>query len=256
MLGWKDVSNYRFNVVTLFEAVQLEWLVKWKSHEELSVLLNEHPDISWFMKNKAPLLKSTFEKIENMETSLKYSKELETSFILGLEDWIVYAVDPENYDKQEFNKWDNSELLSLTDFTNKTVIDIGSGTGSQTFRVAPVAKTVFSVEPVGNLRVYLKHKAKSLGFRNVFVVDGIMTDLPYPNNFSDIVMAGHVFGDYFEDELKEMNRVVKLGGMMILIPGNNDKDNDTHKFLMDNGFNYSSFLEPGDGMKRKYWKVK
>ena len=35
---------------------------------------------------------------------------------------------------------------------------------------------------------------------------------------------------------------------------NNDVDNDRHKYLVDKGFNWSSFMEPGDGMKRKYWK--
>ena len=256
MLGWKDVSNYNFNVITLFEAVQLEWLLEFKNHDVLSVLLNQYPDVSWHMKHKAPLLKHRIEEIEAMDTELEYSKELEKTFIQSMEDWIIYVVDPDNYDNQNHNKWDKNELLSITDFSDKTVIDIGSGTGVQTFRVAPFAKTVFSVEPVGNLRSYLKQKSKKLGYNNVYVVDGLMTDLPYPDDFCDIIMAGHVFGDYVEDEYYEMHRVVKPGGMIILIPGNNDVDNNVHKFLINKGFSFSSFLEPGDGMKRKYWKVK
>ena len=256
MLGWKDVSNYKFTVVTLFESIQLEWLVEWKSHDELGVLMREYPDVSWHMKHKAPHLKEKFEEIENQKTDLVYSRELEKNFVCSLEDWIIYVIDPECYDKQDHNKWETSELLSLIDFNDKTVIDIGSGTGSQVFRVAPLAKTVYSVEPVGNLRMYIKDKAKKFGYSNVYVVDGTMTDLPYPDNFIDVVMAGHVFGDHVQKEYDEMYRVVKPGGMIILIPGNNDKDNDIHEFLMDKGFEYSSFLEPGDGMKRKYWKKK
>jgi hypothetical protein len=44
--------------------------------------------------------------------------------------------------------------------------------------------------------------------------------------------------------------------MIILIPGNNDEDNETHEFLIRKGFNFASFLEPGEGMKRKYWLIK
>ena len=95
-----------------------------------------------------------------------------------------------------------------------------------------------------------------MGYGNIYVVDGLMNDLPFPDNFSDIVVAGHVFGDYMDEEFLEMHRVVKTGGMIILIPGNNDEDNETNAFLIQKGFKYSSFLEPGDGMKRKYWFVK
>lgn len=86
-------------------------------------------------------------------------------------------------------------------------------------------------------------------------MDGLITDLPFPDDFIDIVMGGHVFGDHPEDEYAEMVRVAKPGGMVILCPGNNDKDQGWHKFLVDQGFEWSRFEEPGDGIKRKYWKV-
>ena len=256
MLGWKDVSDYPFQVVTLFETVQLEWMLKWKKKEVLHVMLKKYPEVSWHIKHKAPHLKKAYEEVEKLETTFQYSKELEKKFVQTLEDWIIYVTDPEAYDKQEHNLWDKEELLSIIDCENKTVIDIGSGTGVQAFRVTERAKTVFCVEPIANLRTYLKDKAKSLGINNAYVVDGLITDLPYPDNFSDVVMTGHVFGDDIEEEYKEMHRVVKPGGQIILIPGNNDVDNDIHDFLMKKGFSYASFLEPGDGMKRKYWKRK
>ncbi|MFP4478712.1 MAG: class I SAM-dependent methyltransferase [Candidatus Izemoplasmatales bacterium] len=256
MLGWKDVSDYPFGVVTLFEPIQVEWLLKWKNQEQLSVLLKEYPEITWHIKMKLPESTEKIEELKNLETNLKYSKKLERDFVSSLEDWIIYVTDPDAYDKQSHNNWNTEELLSLIDFKEKTVVDIGSGTGSQVFRVAPLAKTVYAVEPIGHLRNYLKKKSKTLGYHNVFCVDGLMTDIPFPDHFCDVVMSGHVFGDYIIEEYEEMNRVVKAGGMIILIPGNNDEDNDIHKFLMDKGFYYGVFEEPGDGMKRKYWKIK
>jgi hypothetical protein len=43
--------------------------------------------------------------------------------------------------------------------------------------------------------------------------------------------------------------------MVILCPGNNDSDEGWHQFLVDQGFEWSRFEEPGDGIKRKYWKT-
>ena len=51
-------------------------------------------------------------------------------------------------------------------------------------------------------------------------------------------------------------RVTKKNGMIILCPGNNDEDNDIHKYLISKGFSWSVFEEPTDGNKRKYWKIK
>jgi ubiquinone/menaquinone biosynthesis C-methylase UbiE len=144
----------------------------------------------------------------------------------------------------------------LLNFTGKIVLDIGAGTGKLTLIAAQAgAFCVFAVEPVNNLRVYIKKKARNGDFSNVFVSDGLMTDLPFPDDFIDIAMSGHVFGDYPESEYQEMMRVVKSGGMVILCPGNNDKDNEVHAFLVNKGFRWSKFEEPEEGIKRKYWKL-
>jgi SAM-dependent methyltransferase len=256
MLGWMDLSKFDFKVLMLFEEVQLQWLFRWHDLDVIAVLLKKYPEVSNHIKYKAPSLRPEIEELENKECSIKYTPELERDLINKLEDWIVYVTEPHKYDEQSFNSWDSNELLSLVDFRGKTVIDIGSGTGSQTFRIAPYAETIFSVEPIGNLRLFIKNKRDALGYNNIFVVDGLMSELPFPDNFSHVVVAGHVFGDYMDEEFFEMHRVVKTGGMIILIPGNSDEDNETHDFLMQKGFNYSSFLEPGDGMKRKYWFIK
>ncbi|MDR0849855.1 MAG: hypothetical protein LBN07_00005 [Christensenellaceae bacterium] len=72
---------------------------------------------------------------------------------------------------------------------------------------------------------------------------------------ADIVMGGHVFGDHLQQELDELLRVTKPGGVIILILGNIDKDNAKHKFLLDRGFKFSKFYRPV-GLKRKYWLIK
>jgi ubiquinone/menaquinone biosynthesis C-methylase UbiE len=139
------------------------------------------------------------------------------------------------------------------DFTGKVVIDVGAGTGRLTLTAAPWAAHVFAVEPVANLRLYLKVQANARGLRNVFPIDGLITDIPFPDRFADITVGGHVFGDLPHEECRELWRVTKPGGMVILCPGNNDEDNAVHDLLVSQGFAWSRFEEPQDGMKRKYW---
>jgi hypothetical protein len=85
-------------------------------------------------------------------------------------------------------------------------------------------------------------------------LDGLITDIPFEDGFADVTMGGHVFGDHPEEECEELLRVTKAGGMVILCPGNVDKDNDAHRVLVSEGFSWSRFEEPEDGIKRKYWK--
>jgi ubiquinone/menaquinone biosynthesis C-methylase UbiE len=73
------------------------------------------------------------------------------------------------------------------------------------------AQAVFAIEPVGNLRQYMKDKAQNQDLSNFFTVDGLITEIPFPNNFADICMGGHVFGDAPEAEDTEMTRVTKAG---------------------------------------------
>lgn len=172
-----------------------------------------------------------------------------------INDWLVYVIAPQMYDYQPFLKWDDQELTSLVDFVGKIVLDIGSGTGRLAFLAAQNAFAVYPVEPVANLRLYIKAKANDLGLNNIYPVDGLITDIPFHDNFADITLGGHVFGDNSEEERRELERVTKLGGMVILCPGNNDKDNLAHKVLTTNGYSWSRFEEPEDGWKREYWKT-
>jgi hypothetical protein len=57
-------------------------------------------------------------------------------------------------------------------------------------------------------------------------------------------------------ERQELERVTQPGGMVILCPGNDDSDNAAHQELLDQGYHWSRFTEPGlhGGVKRKYWK--
>ncbi len=258
-LSWMDVSQLSFNSLLLLERAELGWIPDYMHvpEKELAIALRANPAVEWTFRQKCPKLNPWLDTIltrQPFSTDAVEIRNAEIAVMRSLVDWLVYAVDPSCYDAQPFLKWDSKELTSLIDFTGKLVLDIGSGTGRLALTAAPLAKTVFAVEPVGNLRIFLRSKAKTKGLTNVFPIDGLITEIPFPDEFADVTMGGHVFGDEPEAEWREMERVTKKGGMVILCPGNSDLGDDRHRFLLSQGCQWSRFEEPQGGWKRKYWK--
>ena len=256
---WMDISQLSFNSLLLLEQVQLGWLPGWLPETELALALRANPVVEWYFRHKCPKLNEWLNRVLTQAdpadcANLEKVRQAEITVMQAMNDLLVYAIDPSIYDAQPFLEWSSQELSSLADFTGKIVIDVGAGTGRLALIAAPAAEAVFAVEPVGNLRAFLKAKARSQGLKNVFPVDGLITDIPLPDEFADITMGGHVFGETLEAEFRELERVTKPGGMIILCPGNSDADNETQTYLVAQGFLWSRFEEPVDGMKRKYWK--
>jgi SAM-dependent methyltransferase len=258
---WMDVSHLPFNTLLLLEQVQLNWLPGWSLPEsEFKLALQANPIVEWYLRHKCTALDPWLDGLLSTRPDLSQHspdeiRQAEIEILASMTDLLVYATNPAIYDAQPFLNWDSAELLSLADFNGKTVIDVGAGTGRLTLPVAEKAATVFAVEPVTNLRKYLRDKARARNLENVFPVDGLITEIPFPNQFADVTMGGHVFGEYLKREYNELVRVTKPGGMIILCPGNNDQDNEVHSFLSAHDFAWSRFAEPRDGIKRKYWKT-
>lgn len=263
-LNWMDVSTLPFTAVALLERVQLRWMARSRPLEtaralDLAIALAAHPEIEWVMRHRAPEISPWLDAVlalpgATANHSAEEIRSAEVRVLASAVDWLVYALNPQIYEQQPFLAWESHELLDMADFRDRVVIDVGPGTGRQTFTVAPLARSVFAVEPSGNLRDYLRQKARKLAVCNVHIIDGLMTDLPFPDGFAHIVMSGHVYGDDPEAELAELLRVTQPEGWVLFCPGNSDVDNEAHAYLVSQGFKWARFEEPVDGMKRKYWR--
>ena len=258
-LGWLDVSKIDFNALLLFEPLHVRFISQRDPDENMGTALAAHPAVQWYLIQTYPPVKSFIEKclaLAKERPSAEELRQAETAVLDSMHDWLIYVLDPAQYDQLEFLGWEDVSLLGMADFRGKIVLDVGSGTGRLAFTVAPEAQVVFAVEPVANLRRFLWKKREQLGFSNVFPVDGAMEQLPFPDSFADIIMSGHVFGDNFDAEYFEMYRVVQDGGLILLHPGTNaNSENAAHEYLAGKGFEFDTFEEPGDGLKRKYWKT-
>lgn len=259
-VNWLDVTPLSFNTLLLLERVQIGWLPGWPPAKEMAIALHANPAVRWYLVHKNPAVKGWVDRICAEHAPAKDAETIraaEETIMRSMNDLMVYAVDPDVYANQKFLTYSDSELLEITDFKDKTVLDIGAGTGRLTFIAAKAgAKAVFAVEPVENLRVYIRAKAEEMGLSNVYAVDGILTHIPFYEDFAEVVMGGHVFGDFMEEEYAECMRVTKPGGLVIYHPGSTLRQTEAHDFLTGKGFTHKEFLEPPELIVRKYWKRK
>ncbi|NSW50995.1 MAG: methyltransferase domain-containing protein [Anaerolineae bacterium] len=258
-LNWLDVAPLSFNAMLLLERVQLSWLPGWLKEAELAIALHANPAVRWFFEHKCPEINDWVADLCSRIPPVDDAAVVrcaEEAVMRSVNDLLTYAVAPENYAAQEFLSYDDRELLELADFTGKIVLDIGAGTGRLTFIAAQArARAVYAVEPVGNLRHYLRQQAQLRQLPAVYAVDGTITHIPFHDQFADIVLGGHVFGDEMDAELAECQRVVKPGGQIIFCPGSARAEGKQHEYLLGHGFQYADFIEPPADHVRKYWKT-
>jgi ubiquinone/menaquinone biosynthesis C-methylase UbiE len=92
---------------------------------------------------------------------------------------------------------------------------------------------------------------------NIYVMDGFLDSLPLPDNSADFLMTSNAIGWNLEDELTEIERVVKHDGKAIHLMrtiGNKDKS-PIHDVLVSSkcGYTFTS-NESKEGVKYRYVK--
>jgi ubiquinone/menaquinone biosynthesis C-methylase UbiE len=108
-------------------------------------------------------------------------------------------------------------LREVLDWTGRTVLDLGCGTGFHLPRFAPDAAQVIGLEPHRDLLALAARRTRRLD--NVRLVHGSAQAIPLPDASVDLVQArwAYFFGPGCEPGLRELDRVVRRGGAACVV---------------------------------------
>jgi len=274
-LGWINPEDYSFNSFLLLERFQIRLMMEsggWRNNKDewkysMGVALNANPAVKWYFVHRCPECVDVVNDVTANATVITDEAEIRKAEIYALasvEDFVIHTT-PEkmNINCEYIYAWDKERLYELVDFKDKTVLDVGAGSGRLTFTAATYAKEVYASEPVGTLREFIRCKARIENITNVRVVEALVTSIPYPDSSFDIVMSGHVVGDDWDVEIAEMTRVCKSGGWLIDCPGDetragesndNEKQGEQQDELVKRGWEKMSYIGNSGGNVHRYRK--
>jgi SAM-dependent methyltransferase len=181
--------------------------------------------------------------------------QAEQDLLWEIGDMLVYDTAPELLDELPMNDWDFGVVTDLVDLDGKTVIDAGAGSGKVAFGAAGRARHVFAVEPVTRLREFMRDKAAASDTSNLFVLDGTLGAIPLPTDTADVLLTCRAIGWRLEEELVEIERVVKDGGSALHLglphpPSGHDL---RHRRLTEAGYSVVTYAE-GPEQRTSYRK--
>ncbi|NJJ39726.1 class I SAM-dependent methyltransferase [Paenibacillus apii] len=262
--NWINAEEFSFNSFLLMD----RWMVRmicnkyvgWDEFcDNLGIALAHNPAVAWYFTHKSPESKPAIEQmIAKAPKNLPPHeiRKAEVFVIHAMETSVVYVYpDMMNQNCDYINAWDKQLLFELADFTDKVVLDLGSGTGRLAFAAAEKAKRVYASEPTDMLREYMRDKIKRENVDNVVVVDGMIEQIPYEDNSFDIVMSGHVVGDNYDLEIAELSRVVKNGGYIIDCIGEDNRKREADEELIKRGFEPFYHVSKSGGDIYRYRKL-
>ena len=251
-LNWEDIL--------LLETFQIKYLPDRVAMSEFSSLLRAYPVVQRFLISKYPPIAAFLRRILEENQALEDRDLIEANCqeaLWEIADLIIYNKHPEQFDTHAPIKWDLSEISAICSLDGKVIADVGAGSGRIAFLVAPLAHTVFAVEPITSFRSFMKEKAIKNSVENLFVVDGTLDSLPLPDHSLDVLITSNAIAWNLEEELKEIERVIKKGGYAIhLLQSNEQMENSFHETLSSSPWNYTCLQdENGEKMKLRYFKV-
>ena len=205
----------------------------------LSEVLPEKAD--WLRKGLAGVGRQTDDRI----------RECEVKVVAASCPWnLGMAKSPETYDALPWSCWDPSAIYDRVDVKGKVVLDIGAGTGQVTLRCAPCAGQVIALEPVARLRAYIERKMNAAGFTNVVTLAGVLEAVPLQDrSVYAAILSNGSFGWNPEEELRELDRITRPGGTILMLGPCNYGDERILSAIRADGYEEFEFEVPCDGAK-------
>lgn len=123
-----------------------------------------------------------------------------------------------NYRQIYFKEDIRPMLFNTIDFTDKVVIDLGSGTGFLALEMAKRAKLVVAVDQSRKMLEELEQKARDLQLDNILNLHSPMDQVGLIDQQADIVTINMALHHVERPDLaiREFYRLLKLGGTLII----------------------------------------
>ncbi len=139
-------------------------------------------------------------------------------------------------------------MQEIGDWSGRSLLDVGCGTGFHLPLWATTAEQVVGVEPHPPLVSLAKRRTKRL--TNVTVLKGLAEALPVPDASVDVVHArwAYFFGPGCEPGLRELDRVVRRGGTTFVI------DNDATRSTFGGWFR-RGYPEVDPAAVERFWSA-
>jgi len=245
---WIKPEDYSFNSFLLLERFQIATMMNsggWRNEKaewrhNMGVALNANPAVKWYLERRCPECATIIADIANnapVVTDAKMVRDAEMYALASVEDFTIYTTPELMAEQCDFIRgWSKERLFELVDLTGKTVLDVGAGSGRLTFAAAEKAAWVYASEPVGTLREFMRKKIAQEGIKNIRVLDGLVTELPFPDNIFDVVISGHVVGDSYDEEIAKLCRVCKQGGWLVDCLGDSERDINLNTEMVSRGW--------------------
>jgi SAM-dependent methyltransferase len=140
-------------------------------------------------------------------------------------------------------------MRSVADWSGRTLLDVGCGTGFHLPSWAQDAAQVIGVEPHQPLVALARRRTARLA--NVRVLEGTAQALPLPDASVDVVHArwAYFFGPGCEPGLAELDRVVRRGGAAFVV------DNDPTRSTFGRWFR-RGFPEVDPDAVERFWSTR
>lgn len=107
----------------------------------------------------------------------------------------------------------------LPDLKGKTVFDGGAGTGFLTLPLAKQAEKVIAFDQSKKMLALIQERAKAQQLTNITSMSGDIKAIDLPDSSVDIAIVCMMIHEVhpFEDALKELSRIIKPDGQLVIL---------------------------------------